>query len=214
VRAIRGLLRRLVAHRAAPVFALVPCALATAVGFYLLLGFNGTAAPQHSAPAVWPAASEIALHPGKPAVLVFLHPLCPCSRATLHELDRVLSLLFPAAPHPDIHLLFVRSAQTPEWNGGDLWRDATGVRGAVSQWDEGGREAARFRALTSGAVLLYGAHGNLLFQGGITGARGHEGDNLGASHLLAALETGRRAGPLSQVFGCALAIDKAPGGGR
>jgi hypothetical protein len=214
VRGIRGFLSRLVAHPAAPVFALVPCVLATALGFYLLLGFNGTAAPQHSAPAVWPAASEIALHPGKPAVLVFLHPLCPCSRATLHELDRVLALLSPADPHPDIHLLFVRSVKTPDWKGGDLWHDATRVRGAVPEWDEGGREAARFRALTSGAVLLYDVQGNLLFQGGVTGVRGHEGDNLGASRLLEALETGRPAGHLSQVFGCALAIDKAPGGSR
>jgi hypothetical protein len=211
---IRGVLKRLVAHPAAPAFALIPCALATALGFYLLLGFNGTAAPQRSAPAVWPAASAIALHPGKPAALVFLHPMCPCSRATLQELDRVLSRLSAADPHPDIHLLFVRSAKTPEWKGGDLWRDATGVRRGVPQWDEGGREAARFHALTSGAVLLYGSHGELLFQGGVTGARGHEGDNLGASHLLAAIETGRPAGHLSQVFGCALAIDRAMDGGR
>lgn len=173
----------------------------------MLLRFDGTPAWQHYAPGRWPETAEIAFPTGRPALLVFLHPLCPCSRATLNELNGVVSQL-PKTALPEIHLLFVRSIKNPDWNGGELWRQGTEIPNAIRHWDVGGRIAVRFGARTSGATLLYSANRRLLFQGGITGSRGHEGDNLGASRLLAALETGRRAPNLSQVFGCALAIDR------
>ncbi len=70
--------------------------------------------------------------------------------------------------------------------------------------DVDGHEAQRFHAHTSGETLLYNASGKLLFQGGITGRRGHEGDNAGRAACLSLL-TSERA-PLSHapVFGCAL----------
>ena len=41
----------------------------------------------------------------------------------------------------------------------------------------------RFGAETSGQTLLYDRDGRLLFSGGTTGSRGHDGDNAGfASH--------------------------------
>jgi hypothetical protein len=62
---------------------------------------------------------------------------------------------------------------------------------------------------TSGAVLLYSSDGKLLFQGGITPARGHQGDSFGRQRILALLDgdaPDRRDAP---VFGCALASDSA-----
>jgi hypothetical protein len=206
-------LGRLLQHPAAPAIAVIPFCLLTIAGFYLLLRFDATPASQHYAPGLWPETVEIAFPTGRPALLVFLHPLCPCSRATLAELNGVLSRL-PKAAFPEIHLFFVRSIKNPDLNGGDLWNRATLIPNGIRQWDTGGRIAVRFGARTSGVTLLYGANKRLLFQGGITGSRGHEGDNLGASRLLAALETGRRASNLSQVFGCALAIDRQPEGGQ
>ena len=70
--------------------------------------------------------------------------------------------------------------------------------------DASGVEAARFGAGTSGAVLLYSSDGTLLFAGGITPARGHQGDSFGRQRLLALLDgaaADRRDAP---VFGCAL----------
>jgi hypothetical protein len=206
-------LGRLLEHPAAPAIAVIPFFLLTLAGFFLLLKFDGTPTRQHHAPALWPETAEIAFPTGRPALLVFLHPMCPCSRATLDELNGVLSKL-PKAALPEIHLLFVRSTKNPDWKGGDLWDRAIRIPKAMRQWDVGGRIAVRFGAQTSGATLLYGSHKDLLFQGGITGSRGHEGDNLGASRLLAALQTGSRAPNLSQVFGCALAIDREAGTGQ
>jgi hypothetical protein len=207
------MLGRLLGHPAAPAIAVIPFSLLTMAGFYLLLRFDGTPAQQHYAPSLWPESAGIAFPAGKPALLVFLHPMCPCSRATLDELNGVLSRV-PKTALPEIHLLFVRSIRNPDWNGGDLWERASGIPNAIRQWDEGGRIAVRFAARTSGATLLYGVKKDLLFQGGITGSRGHEGDNLGAERLLAALETGRRAANLTQLFGCALAIDHPQEGSR
>ena len=199
----RALLGTWIRHAAAPAILLIPCLAATAAGFFLLQQFNGTAAPQHSAPPVWPRSSELVRPANRPQILVFLHPFCSCSRATLHELARVIAQVQRPERRPRIDVLFVRTEE--KWPEGDLWRQATGIPGAIARWDEGARAAALFSARTSGVVLLYGVHGELLFQGGVTGSRGHEGDNFGASRLLTALETGRPVGIVSQVFGCALA---------
>src|SRR6266481_530299 len=50
------------------------------------------------APARWPSDSRIPLDRTRPTLLVFLHPRCPCSRATATELERLLaSTLAPPA---------------------------------------------------------------------------------------------------------------------
>ncbi len=58
--------------------------------------------------------------------------------------------------------------------------------------DDDGAEAKRFGAETSGQTLLYDERGTLAFSGGITGSRGHAGDNAGRASLLALIN--RRAG--------------------
>jgi hypothetical protein len=79
------------------------------------------------------------------------------------------------------------------------------MAGVSAAWDPDGREARVFGAQTSGVVFLYDTHGELLFEGGITGSRGHAGENFGADRLAAALRSGRPgAGTPSPVFGCSL----------
>ena len=58
--------------------------------------------------------------------------------------------------------------------------------------------------MTSGHALLFDRDGHLLFSGGITPARGHEGDNFGASAIAARL-AGRPAPAETPVFGCPIA---------
>jgi hypothetical protein len=64
-------------------------------------------------------------------------------------------------------------------------------------------EMARFGARTSGYVAAYDAAGRLRFSGGITGSRGHQGDNAGRETLIAVLTSADRTGTHA-VFGCAL----------
>jgi hypothetical protein len=70
--------------------------------------------------------------------------------------------------------------------------------------DEGGREGSRFAVGTSGGVVLYDTRGRLLFRGGITAARGHEGDSFGQERIASLLTTGAADRADAPVFGCAL----------
>ncbi|HEX3447903.1 MAG TPA: hypothetical protein VHS97_06590, partial [Isosphaeraceae bacterium] len=71
--------------------------------------------------------------------------------------------------------------------------------------DSGGEEAARFGARTSGLVALYAPDGRLHFRGGITGSRGHEGDNAGQQALLGLIQGNPSSLPCeTPVFGCPL----------
>src|SRR4051812_18830224 len=46
---------------------------------------------QADAPLRWPGASAIRPEPGRPTLLVFAHPRCPCTRASIEELSRLLA---------------------------------------------------------------------------------------------------------------------------
>jgi hypothetical protein len=76
---------------------------------------------------------------------------------------------------------------TSNWAKTSLWRSAAAIPG-VSETVDDGREARLFGAATSGQTMVYDRNGRLLFSGGITAARGHLGDNPGASAITALLE--------------------------
>jgi hypothetical protein len=50
--------------------------------------------------------------------------------------------------------------------------------------------------------VLFDSHGKLLFEGGITGSRGHVGDNEGEDSVISLLTTGRAERHEHPVFGC------------
>jgi hypothetical protein len=152
-------------------------------------------------PATWPAASRIPRAGDRPTLLVFAHPFCPCTRATLAELDRLARRL---AGRAAIEVRFVSLDDERGWTEGDLWDRARRVAGAQVAEDRGGVEADLFGSRTSGQVLLYRADGALAFRGGLTISRGHEGESPGADRILALVagESPERAD--APVFGCPL----------
>ena len=159
------------------------------------------------APVRWPSASAIARSTTGPTLLVFAHPRCPCTAATLRELERIAAR---CAPRLDVEVLFHLPAGAPDgWRDGASWRLAAAIPGVGVRADPEGREARRFGARTSGGALLFDAHGRLLFEGGLTGARGHEGDNAGKSAVLAHVLAGGSDTRATPVFGCPL-FDDAP----
>jgi hypothetical protein len=80
-----------------------------------------------------------------------------------------------------------------------------GNAAGITTWnDEGGALSRRFGVLTSGHVLLYDRGGRLLFSGGITGARGHRGDNEGRRAVLARLLGEPVERSSAPAFGCPL----------
>ena len=95
----------------------------------------------------------------------------------------------------------------PEWSHTDIYDQAQALPGVNVELDEGGLEANRFHAKTSGYALLYAPSGQLLFSGGITQGRGHIGDNPGR-RAVAALIEGKNPGLREfPVYGCPLAED-------
>jgi hypothetical protein len=153
-----------------------------------------------SAPQNWPAKSP--RNTSRPKLVMFAHPKCPCTRASIGELA---VLMTQCQGLVDAEVVFLRPKGAGEdWVHTDLWRSAAAIPGVGVRSDEGGREASAFRATTSGHVVLYDAKGGLLFSGGITGGRGHAGDNSGRTAILELLH--HRPAPESRTptFGCSL----------
>lgn len=131
-----------------------------------------------------------------------LHPECPCSHASLDELQ----VLDARAPGGFLALvLFEQPAgSTDDVTSRGLWRDASRIPGVVTKLDLGGVEGRAFGAHVSGQTFLYAVDGRLLYSGGLTQARGHEGDNDGLAALTGLLRGGPSAST-APVFGCPLA---------
>ena len=133
------------------------------------------------------------------------HPKCACTRASLNELRRLIARFEGLRQPPELYLsLIVPAGAKADWVDGPVLRNASSIRGLHVVLDPGGRFAARLGATTSGHVLVYGADDALLFSGGITSARAHEGDSAGQNAIVQALYG--KTPPLrgSPVFGCGL----------
>jgi hypothetical protein len=105
----------------------------------------------------------------------------------------------------DVHLLFVKPDGTGDgFDDTDLMRSARAIPDVDVRVDDRGAEAAQFRAATSGQTLLYDARGHLLFAGGITVARGHEGENAGVTRIVSLIKSGISDGAATAVYGCPL----------
>ena len=176
--------------------------LAVAAGLAVLWNYENAPGVPATPPEHWPAGSGLRRVPGVATLVMLLHPRCPCSRASLEELDRLMAHL------PGVliaHVLFVKPAGVPEdWEQTDLWRRAATIPGVSLTRDDGGEEARRFGAATSGQTVVYDGDERLLFSGGITAARGHEGDNAGRTAILSLLATGAAERRSTPVFGCSL----------
>jgi hypothetical protein len=155
------------------------------------------------APTSWPEASRLARTPGRATLVMVAHTKCSCSRASLHELARVMA---GSDERVEAIVVFVGP---DEGLGGllDLRATARAIPNVRVVEDES--EARLFGAATSGQALLYDPTGALVFRGGLTTARGHEGDSAGGSFVRRfALRDPGAPAPTSTrttaVFGCAL----------
>ncbi|HWB09266.1 MAG TPA: hypothetical protein VG826_08580 [Pirellulales bacterium] len=138
----------------------------------------------------------------KARLLLFLHPKCPCSRATLGELAKIVSR---REKKLDTQVFFYRPAGfSSDWEKTDLWQMAENIPGVRAMADVDGAVARRFEARTSGQSFLYDGAGRLVFSGGLTAARGHSGDNPGESAIISWLKTGQISPENTPVFGCPL----------
>lgn len=176
--------------------------LLIAVGLRTLVRYENTSGDPGSPPAAWPSQSQIQRAAGLPALVMLVHPQCACSRASIGELEMLMTR---AQGRVKTCVLFLKPAGFPDsWEMTDLWHSAARIPGVTVLRDDDGKEAAIFHAATSGQTMLYSADGHLLFSGGITGSRGHLGDNDGYDAILSLIGQGETEQTRTKVFGCPL----------
>jgi hypothetical protein len=168
----------------------------------VLLGYDYQAGADAKAPAMWPRDTKLQRSETLPTIVVFAHPKCPCTRATIEELAVLMAKVHGRATAT---VVFVRPDEFPAgWEKTDLWQSAARIPGVDVLSDPSGVEAARFGAQASGQTMFYDARGELRFSGGITEFRGHSGDNAGRSAITSLVLTGSAGIDHTSVYGCSL----------
>ena len=172
------------------------------VGLALLWDYENAPGPTAAPPSQWPLDSSIHLATDRATLILMAHPHCPCTRASIGELARLMA---QTQGRVAAYVLFIKPAGSSDgWEKTDLWQSAASIPEVEVIADDDGAEAQRFQAMTSGQTLLYDAEGRLLFSGGITSSRGHSGDNAGRSALVSLLNTGEAEAAETSAFGCPL----------
>lgn len=175
-------------------------------GMYLVNAYSSKPGQAADAPDLWPEEVTMARSASTHTLLMIVHPQCPCSRASLWELQGMMRNL--QGEMQAIVLFYHPTEADQDWVEGPLWEIAESIPNTELVKDGDGVEAERFGAFTSGQVLLYDERGYLRFSGGITPSRGHMGDSEGKSairKILAARdEPGFFQAARSLVFGCSI----------
>lgn len=185
---------------------LVLCGL----GMGALVRYAGTSGDPGVPAVVWPLGGTVALDDRRPTVVLFAHPRCPCTRASMAELERLQARSGDGFGFRA--LFFEPEGAGPAWRDTVLWRRAESMVGAEVVADAGGLMSAACGAATSGIVGVYAPDGSLLFWGGVTPSRGHEGDSVGldtVAALVGGAPVGRGEGAddapgRASVYGCSL----------
>jgi hypothetical protein len=181
--------------------------MAAGSGFGLLFNYQAGKGAVGETPEHWPAHTSITLDPRRDTLVMFVHPQCPCTRASVEELNRLIA---QSRGNIAAQVWFFRPPGfSDDWVHAALWQSASAIPGVTTHEDPGGARAKEFGAETSGQVLLYDPQGTLLFKGGITSGRGHAGDNAGVDAIVAILDG--KSAPVREtaVYGCSLLDDCA-----
>jgi hypothetical protein len=191
--------RRLIAVAAA--FAVALWSAAVIAGMKQIWSYESTPGGQWTVPATWPGSSLVSIDGERATLVMFVHPLCACTRASLIELREALD----EVDHPPAVWIVLLSPRgiAKDWNE-HIDAIAQRIPEATIVTDLEGSTADQFGASTSGHVVVYDPEGKLTFSGGITGARGHIGDNDSRRDLIAALRGGDDHGREHPIFGCGL----------
>lgn len=182
-------------------FALGACVLwlsACICGFMFLANFQSQPGKVAKAGSVFPAESDLGRPLEKPTLFAFLHPGCACSRASLSELLKVSTRL-----QGKFNTEFVVRPLGTQADFSNLLNELREFPSSTIHVDYSGAETQRFGVFTSGQILVYDTNQALLFSGGITGGRGHAGDNPAEESLVRQILD--RSGEVhTPVFGCHL----------
>ena len=152
-------------------------------------------------------------------LVVAVHPRCPCTLASLENLERLMTR---CAGHLACRVLMYQPATPSEaWTCGPAWDAVRRIPGITVAVDTNGRDATRLGELTSGSAVLFDVRGVPRYAGGLTLARGHAGENPATdaiAQIVLSPKSDTGALSLAPVFGCPLIepcptpTDRAPPG--
>lgn len=152
----------------------------------------------------WPASVSISRATDAWTVVMFAHPHCPCTRASVSELARLQTDCRTRCEL--IVVIYCAPDEGDAWSDGAVRDGVARIPGAGIVLDPAGALAQAFGVVTSGHVLAYDPDGRLAFSGGITPGRGHEGLTAARMALERLLEGGRLEDApdtiTADVFGC------------
>ncbi|MEO5969296.1 MAG: hypothetical protein ABIQ95_05165 [Bdellovibrionia bacterium] len=176
--------------------------LAVCIGFFFLEKYKSTPGKAGTEFKVLPPQSEIDLSDKPYTLVMFGHPKCPCSRASLVELEKLMSVY---SKNFGIKIIFYHpKTATPDWFETDIVAKAKSLPDVKVTFDPDGRLANIIGARTSGMTYVFDKQRRQIFMGGITGSRGHEGENDGTRSIASIAETGKPILTTTKVFGCSL----------
>ncbi|MEM6690639.1 MAG: hypothetical protein AAF664_14485 [Planctomycetota bacterium] len=168
-------------------------ALVVASGMTWINRYGTTPGVTGDTPVMWPEEIPWVDQEQRAGLLMFAHPRCPCTRASLNELQRITDR---AGIQADVIFWQPKNTQDEtDWSDTSLIRQAKSLSNLRVHLDHGGRMTDRFDARTSGLCLVFEEYHGLLFRGGVTSSRGHEGVSDSHSLILKAL-----ANPSSPLF--------------
>ncbi len=165
------------------------------------LRYDASAGTPATPPAEWPSASSI-VRPMTFTLVLLAHPDCPCTRASLTELERIMARI---PGNIAAFVLFTKpEATAADTQTSELWRKACAIPGVSVRFDDGAKDTRLFGGHVSGETILFDPDGHLAFTGGITETRGHEGDNPGAEGVIRRVRGETQGLIRTPVFGCSL----------
>jgi len=186
------------------VWLVLPWALCVAGGFIALWVHAAKQGSLGGPLSHWPVESKLPRHTELPTLVVFIHPECPCSRATLDHLR-------PLAEKADTSIVLVTmtppsgESTSPRGVGCHQQIESLAKAPHVIRIDDvGGDEAKRFDVSTSGTCFLFTPDSRSVFQGGVTSGRGHRGANAGLRMMTDRIGDQSHSAAAHPVFGCSL----------
>lgn len=178
---------------------------AIAIGFITLWDYSNRPGPEGKAPVLWPASSKLKFDNSKDKLVMFAHPQCPCSNASLEELAKLKAMTLDKL---SIDVVFYHPPTfSIDWVKDVLWQKAKKIPDVTTWIDSRKYEIGLFHPQTSGQVYLYSNEGNLIYSGGITPSRSHVGDNRGTQAIRAWVLERKKIRTKGFVFGCTLFHD-------
>lgn len=143
----------------------------------VLLIYSNTPGEQGEGAEYLPQNSRIQLDEERATLVMYAHPHCPCTAASIEELARLQARL--EGQFLTYIVFYVPENVDLSWEEKGLWDRASALADTVVIADRGGALSKLAGAEISGTVGLYSPDGRVQYFGGITPSRGHEGDNVG-----------------------------------